>query len=625
MCGVVGIIDLDMASRAKKFSIENACNSMAYRGPDDTGVYCSDNVILGFNRLSIVGIDDGVQPLYNGRHDVVGVVNGEIYNYKEIKNELASKGHYTRTQVDTEVIPFLYQKNEFNFLKDLNGQFAIIAHDIRQKSILLARDHFGICPLYYMINDGMLFVASEIKAILACSKIPPRLDMVALDQVLSFPGLVSPRTMFHQVYSVRPGESIEFNLGERAPKKTIYWDFDYSSNCIEKDKAYYTEGLAFHLKKSLSYRLNADVPVAFYLSGGLDSSLLLGMAKDLNPTVSYSTYSMVFPDNHLIDEGKYQRLMARSAASSHNELAFNFENILTNIKKVVYHAECPVKESFDTAAIALSQHVNSLGGKVIIGGQGADELLGGYPGYKFDEFRSDIEGELSAEEAALREKIWGDPNYFYEKNQFEFSAIKKRLYSKDLVESYSEFNALNHFLIDKGRIKNTGLFNKRSYIDFKLRLCDHLLTEHGDRMLMANSIEGRYPFLDQELVNFAMKIPPKFKMDDLSEKKILKDIAHAYIPSEIINREKFGFTAPGSPYLLNQDSPYIEHLLSRNTIEKHGVFNPDSVNGLLKQYSQPGFRVNVPFDDDYLMTIITTGVFMELFDIQGVAHESLSI
>ncbi|MBA4053912.1 MAG: asparagine synthetase B, partial [Marivirga sp.] len=282
----------------------------------------------------------------------------------------------------------------------------------------------------------------------------------------------------------------------------------------------------------------------------------------------------------------------------------------------IYHCECPIKETYNTASLHLSKAVRENGLKVILSGEGADEFFAGYVGYRFDKMRAQNLLEptsLTRDEYNLRDKVWGDGSYFYESNLVEGVQLRKCFYSERLRSSFEEINCLNHFIVDPKKIQGRDSLNKRAYIDYKLRLVDHLVSDHGDRMAMANSVEVRYPFLDKNLVEFSTRIPSDLKLNEFTEKYILRRLAEKSLPSEILNREKFGFVAPGSPYLLTQNIEYINDILSYNTIKRQDYFDADYIEGLKKQYRQNGFTINAPFETDLLIIVITFGILLEQF------------
>jgi asparagine synthase (glutamine-hydrolysing) len=312
--------------------------------------------------------------------------------------------------------------------------------------------------------------------------------------------------------------------------------------------------------------------------------------------------------------------MAKQVSALHHEMIFDWSEIASRLPAMVYHAECPVKESYNTCSMALSEAARRNGIPVILTGEGADELFAGYVGYRFDQSgvrNGQNHGVETVLEEEIREKLWGDPNLIYETDQFAFREVKQALYSDAVQEQFEDFECLNFDLVNHDRLRNRHFIHQRSYLDFKLRLSDHLIADHGDRMALANSVEARYPFLDINLVEFATKIPAHLKLNELSEKYILKKVAQNLIPQEVINREKFGFHAPGSPYLLKQGIEWINDLLTPETIKRQGYFNPQSIAQLRSQYMQDGFRLNLPFENDLLMIVLTFNLLLEQFNLPG--------
>lgn len=616
MCGIAGYFDLRGGHRIEREVLSRMTDSLIHRGPDDSGYFIGQDIGLGFRRLSIIDLGGGQQPLYTEDRCVVSVCNGEIFNHLELRERLVKRGHAFSTHSDVEVVGHLYEEEGEDFLNRLNGQFAFALYDRKKGELLLARDQFGINPLYYTVTDGVLVFASEIKAILAHPLVRREVDLTGLDQILSFPGLVSPRTMFKGIQSLKSGQYLKVRGGEISLRQ--YWDLDYPKEgeaAADKPEDYYVERLGELFERSVGYRLQADVPVGFYLSGGLDSSMVAAMIRRISPHVQRHSFSIDFTERE-ISESKYQRVMARAVNSVHHEIVFDWAEISRRMPQMIYHAECPVKESYNTCSMALSEEARASGIKVILTGEGADELFAGYVGYRFDQFGHRGSGGYDLEEMLeeeLREKLWGDRALFYETNQYRFREVKTALYSSQVCRSFSDFDCLNFELVDKQRLRSRHFIHQRSYLDFKLRLSDHLISDHGDRMALANSVEARYPFLDIDLVEFAREIPPRLKLNHLTEKYVLKKVAEDLLPQEIVGREKYGFHAPGSPYLLRQKLEWVQDLLSYERIRSEGYFNPETVERLKQQYSQEGFRLNLPFESDLLMVVLTFGLFRELF------------
>ena len=617
MCGITGVFNFSGGPPVERDVIERMADALAHRGPDDSGFYVEDRLGFGFKRLSIIDLTSGNQPIYNEDRSIVMICNGEIFNYKELRHELESKGHRFYTHSDVEVLAHLYEEHGTDFLNKLNGQFAFAIFDRKTNTLLLARDHVGIAPLFYTVIDNTFIFASEIKAILKHPLVRREVDLTALDQIFSFPGLVSPRTMFKNIHSLKPGHSILIRDGRIEVNE--YWDLNYplaSEIDTGKPESYYIEKLDELFSRSVQYRLQADVPVGFYLSGGMDSSLTASVIRKLHSEKRHS-FSIGFQQAD-IDERKYQELMADAVGSIHHNVIFDWPDISNRLRQVIYHAETPLKESYNTCSLTLSELVRENGIKVVLTGEGADELFAGYVGYRFDMQRGEFDDDLYSPEMIMekeiREKLWGDPEFFYERNQYELRETKQAIYSKGVNERFREFDSVNHDLVDRAKLAGRHPMHKRSYIDFKLRIADHLLADHGDRVAYANSIEARYPFLDVEFIEFVKTIPPSLMINGPVEKYILKRLSERYLPEQIIHREKFAFVAPGSPYLIRENIEWINDLLSYESIKKQGYFNPDTIERLKKMYQADNFNVNQTFENDLLMIVLTFGIFLEVFE-----------
>ena len=616
MCGLVGFIDTRGERKPDHELLRRMTDLLVHRGPDSAGYFIEDHLALGFRRLSIIDLEGGNQPLFNEDGSIVLLCNGEIFNYLELRKMLVQKGHSFRTRSDVEVLLHLYEEHGIDFLNKINGQFAFVIYDRNERKLFLARDHFGINPLYYAIVNGVFIFASEIKAILEHPQVEREVDLTGLDQTLSFPGLISPRTMFKGIQSLKSGHYIVVQNGQVSVKE--YWDLDYppvGACANDLPESVYVEELKELLTRSVTYRLQSDVPVGFYLSGGLDSSLIGALINQIAPDTKRHSFSIGFTEGE-ISETKYQKLMAEFTGSIHHNIIFGWSEIVEQLSRMIYHCECPVRETYNTCSLALAAAAKNAGISVVLTGEGADELFAGYVGYRFDRFREqesrsyDLEMALEDE---LRERLWGDKNFFYEKDHHALKEIKSTLYSDRLNELYSEFDCLKHSLINKERLRGKHPIHQRSYLDFKLRLSDHLISDHGDRMALANSVEARYPFLDIDLVEFSTRIPPDLTLHNYIEKYILKRVGEDLLPADIVKREKFGFHAPGSPYLLRQGIEWINDMVSHDRIKRQGYFKPEVIDRLRTEYTQNGFKLNLPFEDDLLIVVLTFGIFLDTF------------
>lgn len=595
-------------------TIRRMNDKLVHRGPDAQDTHCFDNVAFGFTRLSIIGLENGMQPIYNEDKSLVLICNGEVFNYIELREELKARGHTFSTQSDVEVILHLYEDHGMDFLNKLNGQFAFALYDKNKKNLYCARDQMGIVPFHYTLKDDIFVFSSEIKSILEHPAVEREVDVIGLDQVFTFAGLISPRTMFKNICSLENGHYLTVNdQGEIT--NTEYWDLVYPKDEVKlngKSEDYFVDELEKLFERSINLRLRADVPSGLYLSGGLDSSMITMKVNQLNSKANKEAFSIDFAESEL-SETPYQILVADKSNSLLNKKTFYYKDISERLRQAIYHCECPVKETYNTASLALSESTRAKGIKVILSGEGSDELFAGYVGYRFDKMRAMnvVQNGVDPLEEEIREKIWGDKSFFYETNFVELESLKRGIYSKNINASFEEINCLNYPVINKDRLASRDVLSKRSYLDYKLRLVDHLVSDHGDRMALANSVEVRYPFLDKDFVEFSTQVPPEIKLKDFTEKYVLKKMASRFVPKTIVDREKFGFVAPGSPYLLQNNVEYINDILSYDLIKKQDYFDADKIEALKNTYKQEGFTINVPFESDLLITVITFGILLE--------------
>ncbi|GFH39415.1 asparagine synthase (glutamine-hydrolyzing) [Streptomyces pacificus] len=616
MCGIAGAMGLRNGVEVDSRALARMTATLLHRGPDSGGVFAEDGVGLGFRRLSINDLGGGAQPMSSEDGAVVVVCNGEIFNHRRLRAELVGRGHRFRTDCDVEVLVHLYEEEGTELLHRLNGQFAFAILDRPRRRLFLARDHVGVLPLHYATTADHFVFGSEAKAVLEHPGVDRAVDLTGLDQVLTFPGLVSPRTMFQGVSSLRAGHYLLVEDG--AVREVPYWDLDYPSagELAPRPDAYYAERLRELLTGAVRRRLDADVPVGFYLSGGLDSSLIAGLVGELAPPAD--SFSVTFPDAE-IDESGYQRLMAQKAGSRHHEVRFTTADIAEDLHRMVLHAETPVKETYNTCSLALARRVRESGTTVILTGEGADELFGGYVGYRFDRLGrgagSSGDDLADALEDDVRRRLWGDAGLFYERRYHAWREAKLGIYSAGVREAFRDVDCLRLPPVDPARLAGRDPLDQRSYLDFRLRLSDHLLSDHGDRMAMAHSVEARYPFLDREVVEFATEVPARLKVHPLGEKYVVRQAAQGLVPPEIIDREKFGFRAPGSPALLRAGVEWVGDMLSPARIRRQGYFDPAAVERLRARYTGDGFEVHPHYGDDLLLTVLTFGILLDTFSL----------
>ena len=583
--------------------------ALHHRGPDGTQTLMLKGVALGFNRLSFLDLEGGMQPLQNEDGTVFMICNGEIFNFQALRDELEAKGHRFRTRTDVEVVLHLYEEEELDFPKRLNGQFAIALYDALKKQLLLVRDQAGVCPLFYTVSGGQVIFASEIKGILEYPGVDRRLNLKAVDQLMNFPGVVSPTTFFDGIYSLRGGHMLQIRPGEEI-RDLEYWDLCYSAEEEEdRGEEYYVERLRELLKAAISRRLVADVPIGFYISGGLDSSVV---ACYIGKYLLNSYYSFSAEVAGELDESRFQQIIHNCVKSTHYKTAITEEELWTNLARVIYHAESGVKESYDVAAYLLSELVSGSPAKAVLTGQGSDEFFCGYVGYMVDMFRGMQKDKMTPEECALNEKLWGDPYFRFERNHPELRRTHQKVYSREVWSQLDRFSALAESPVNVERLKGLSTQKRRSYIDSKLRLADHLLGEHGDRMFFSHSVEGRHPFLDMELLDFVRTIPDKYKLNGTNEKYILKKAGKGIVPDEILKRKKFPFQAPGMSAMVKRSAGRLE-FLSDELLKKYGVFDVDHVHEMLQMYSQPDFKLMGAYEIDYLLIVMTVTMLCETY------------
>jgi asparagine synthase (glutamine-hydrolysing) len=620
MCGFVGLHAPQRPSLMDPGLLARMTGVLAHRGPDDAAYHRQPGLALGVRRLAIIDLAGGAQPIFNEDRSIVLVCNGEIYNHHALRAELQRRGHRFRAEVDIEVLVHLYEEDGIGFLDRIEGQFALALYDVRHRQLLLARDAAGIAPLFYVWRSSTLLFASEIKALLEHPLVDHRVDLTGLDQVVTMPGPVSPRTLFAGVRSLAPGHYLLIRDGDLVER--AYWDLDYPLAAdIDGDAKADIDDLDGRLRAAVGTRLFADVPVGLYLSGGLDSSLIAALASDFDAANGNGggrrhAFSIGF-ETPEIDESGQQYLVADHLGVIHHRRTFTPDDIEAGLRQAVRHAEAPLKESYNTCSLALSSLVRANGLKVVLTGEGADELFGGYVGYRLDGERA-AGADFTLHEALERERrelLWGDASFFYEKDYTAFDEVKAALYAPALAARLRDFACTGEPLVDPARLRGRHPVHKRSYVDFKLRLADHLLADHGDRVGYANSVEARYPFLDRAVIDWVRETPPAWLVRDGWEKYPLRLVAGRYLPDAIAMRRKFGFVAPSSAVLLQQRVEWVEDYLSPARLKAAGYFNTGAVERLKARYREPGFTLTTTFDTDLLMIVLTFEIFRDCFGI----------
>lgn len=644
MCGIAGILNLkENIKLYEGYSIiKHMIAVLRHRGPDENGFYIDEKIALGHARLSIIDLKGGRQPIHNEDKTLLIVFNGEIFNYVELRNLLRSKGHDFYTKSDTEVIIHLYEEYGTNCLKYLNGQFAFAIWDRVQKTLFIARDRVGIRPLFYTLADDSLIFASEIKALFMHDKVERRIEPISLDQIFTFWITVSPRTAFKNIYELPAGHYMIIRDGRQIIRK--YWDFDFINDGKLTTEAEYAEELRELLIDSSRLQLRADVPVGAYLSGGIDSSVITAIIKKYTNT-SLRSFSVTFDDGQY-DESEYQKDVISFLNTEHSNIKCTYSDIGKIFPQVIWHTEKPILRTAPAPLYLLSKLVRESGYKVVLTGEGSDEILAGYDIFKETKVRRFIERNpnskfrplilkrlypylanspvryLQYAEAFFNINTNGYPPHFYshiprwsttEKTKVFFSSeLREELKNYKNIDELSDFLDINWGLFDD--------LSKAQYLEAKTLLPGYILSSQGDRVAMANSVEGRFPFLDHRVIEFCCRLPSHIRMKGLKEKYILKESMKDLIPASIIKRTKQPYMAPDSKsFFKGKHLDYIDEILSERYLKESGLFDAKAVSLLRKKAIQSpilGFKDNMA-----IVGIVSTLLLYEMFikDFMGTA------
>ncbi len=641
MCGIAGTLNLNNHNPPiADGRLRAMLGALRHRGPDEFGTYIFQDEIsgvgLGSARLSIIDLGGGQQPISNEDGTVWIVFNGEIYNYVELQPMLEKAGHQFRTHCDTEAIVHLYEEYGVDCVQHLNGQFAFAIWDERKHILFMARDRVGIRPLHYTLQDNALIFASEIKAILADGRTEAELDPVTLNQIFTFWSPLQPRTAFAGIHTLPPGH---FMLIDPDGDIRIepYWTPDFPD--ADEPYPYTLDEAAQQLRDLLvdatQIRLRADVPVGAYLSGGLDSSATSALVHHYTDN-RLETFSIAFSDE-AFDESAFQWQMAEHLGTRHNLITCTHEDIGRVFPDVIWHTETPIMRTSPAPLFLLSELVHDHNFKVVLTGEGADEFLGGYNIFKEAKIRRFWARQPDSEiRPSLLSKLYpyigglGQGNDAYLRKFFgqgltdtdvpDYShAIRWRNTSRSRRLFSPEFQAETSPLPFAAQIPWPDNFDRWSslaqaqYLEITIFLAEYLLNSQGDRMGMAHSVEGRFPFLDHRVVEFAAQLPPHYKLRGLDEKHILKRAVRDLLPDAIWNRPKRPYRAPihKSFFPDGQPTDWVADLLSPAKITAAGQFNPRAVSQMMKKIARYG-RLGET-DDMALAGILSTQLVHEQF------------
>ena len=598
MCGIAGMIDLSSAKRsAPRGAVKRMADALLHRGPDEEGYLDQPGLHLGMRRLSIVGLADGQQPISNEAKTVWTVFNGEFFDHLEVRKDLEASGHTFRTHTDTEIIPHLWEDHGTDLWKHLRGQFALCLWDSRSNEFVLGRDRAGIAPLYYttQLIDGApwLLFASEMKALFASGFVRAEANHAGLSHIFTFFAQPGPATVFKDIYQVLPGRYLHVKPGNADLTQRTYWEVNYPDQGHEnygRNEAATVDKFEELLYAAVERRLRADVPVVSYLSGGVDSSLVVAMAcKVLGRPLPTFTVSVkkdgLNEDSEALETAKYLNCQPVMVPCGDDELRADYPALIRA-------AEFPVVDTACLGLMHLARAVRNNGYKVALTGEGADEWLAGYPWFKLSRMAKVIDciPGLGFGVRTLAMKLLGSPTYSYKDYSYPetlfggrhgwldaygmMSLNKLRFFTGDLRKFALGTSAFDDIELS-ANIKRWHPFHRQMYVGAKIMLPGHLLASKGDRVALSQSVETRYPFLDEELVEYMATLHPRWKLRGLFKDKFIeRKVAERWLPKQIAWRKKLMFRAPMDSWVGNTaTSPWIDEVLSPESLLKTGYFD----------------------------------------------------
>ena len=636
MCGIVGIFNLSSDRPIESMELQKMLAMIRHRGPDAFGIYRNGQIGLGNARLSILDLTGGLQPIHNEDESVWIVFNGEIFNYIELRADLEKNGHHFYTRSDTEVIVHLYEQYGTACLEYLNGQFAFAIWDRSRRSLFLARDRLGIRPLFYTVARGALLFASEIKALLAYPEIQAEIDPFVLSQVLTLWTPLPGRTIFCDIHALPPGHFMFAGKGEITIRK--YWELNFpvTGEGTERSEETYRRELRELLVDATRLRLRADVPVGAYLSGGLDSSATAALVRHYTGS-ELCTFSIAFAER-AFDERQYQEEASAFLRTDHRRLECHNRDIADVFPDVVWHTEVPILRTSPAPMYLLSRLVQESGIKVVVTGEGADEILGGYDIYKEDKVRRFWAREpdspwrplllqrlypyvqgLDVGSGTYLKAFFGHgltdvdrPTYSH-LLRWRNGLRLRRYLSPEVRTALGDYDPAVEFEAGlDGDFRHWSPLSRAQYIEMTLFMSEYLLSSQGDRMTAAHSVEGRYPFLDHRVVEFSACLPAKYKLLGLQEKYLLKRAVVDLLPATITRRPKRPYRAPIAGSFLGEGRPeYVAQLLSPSEIEEAGYFDPAAVSMIWRKH-QRGLPLSEG-DEMALVGVLSTQLLHRLF------------
>lgn len=631
MCGIAGVLEL-RGGNADLNALRAMIHALRHRGPDAIAFHRDGPLGLAHARLSIIDLPGGNQPMANEDGSVWITFNGEIFNYRELRVTLEAKGHRFSTQSDTEVLIHLYEEKGEACVHALNGQWAFAIWDARRSKLFLSRDRLGVRPLFYTQTADAFLFASEIKALFTRATVGHALDLQALAQLFTFWVTLPGRTLFKDVRELPPGHSLVVQHGKVCLHR--YWQPDFPADIAPMDEDECAEQLLALLRDAVKLRLRADVPVSTYLSGGLDSTVVTALLRDTS-AASLETFSVAFDDPEF-DESAFQREAVAHLGTRHTEFRCSYEDIARVFPDVIRHTEKPLLRTAPAPMYLLAQQVHRAGGRVVMTGEGADEMLGGYDIFKEAKIRRFCAAypdskrrpllfkrlypylpQLQAQPPAYlqaffraRPKDLGSP-FFSHIPRWDSAKQLDMLLSEGVRAELSGYDVLADLEAQLPSIyRRWEPMAQAQYLETLLLLPGYILSSQGDRVAMAHAVEMRFPFLDHRVVEFAAGIPARLKMKGLNEKYILKRATRQFVPPSIRARTKQPYRAPDIKSFIHEHTPdYVRQIMSSERVERDGIFDARAVQSLMRKAEQgraTGTRDNMAF-----VGVLSTGLMIE--------------
>jgi asparagine synthase (glutamine-hydrolysing) len=609
---------------------------LRHRGPDEAGIYIGDGIGFAHTRLSIIDLSSGTQPVHNEDRSMWIIYNGEIFNYPELRKQLEIKRHKFYTTSDTEVLLHMYEEYGPACLEQLNGQFAFAIWNERDRTLFLARDHVGILPLYYTVNNGTFVFGSEIKALFALEGVPRKIDPIAMSQIFTFWTTLKGRTAFENVFELAPGHYMMVSDGQISAKK--YWDVPFVPRSEQLNLS--TEEICGRVREllldSVRIRLRADVPVGAYMSGGLDSSGITALVVQ-NFDSDVTTFGIRFEES-AFDEGKHQNRMAKFLKTRHSELQATNDAIGASFADCLWYCEKPVLRTAPVPLFLLSGLVREKGLKVVLTGEGADEIFGGYnifreakvrkfwarqPGSKMRAalisqlypyiFRDNARAKQTLPSFFGRGFDQVDDPLFSHLVRWDNTSRIKTFFSAQLTEAVKDYDGYGEL---RGNLpedfRRWDCVSQAQYLEIAIFLSNYLLSSQGDRVAMGHSLEIRPPYLDKRIIEFMGRVPSKWKIIGMDEKHILKKCFSGVIPDEIARRPKHPYRAPIKQSLLSgKTTERTMEMLSEKSLKESGLFDSGKVGLLLRKIRNADLAGEM--DSMALVGIVSSQIIYEQF------------